>query len=245
MNQFEWLSLWFFLAVLWIADFFFCTLFKPMTKYYSLKSFVIPKPPGWIFPLMWNILYPMIAVAIWLYMNWTTPNRNMYDAVLALALANYILNKAWCPLFFGLGWLWVAFVDALFLTMTAIVVLILLWVDTRDNGTTCYVAAGLYIPYVLWLIYATILNLDLAYNNSTAMFMYTEARIPGGKHPRSFWGVPMTKMPGQRGVVSNIPSAPKQQVFTPPPSGGINKVNVTRKGVDANVFYRSTTVRAS
>lgn len=177
MDRFEWLSLWLFLAVFWIVDFLFYTYWGTSRRYNSLKTFLIPKPPGWIFPLVWNVLYPLTAVSIWLYLNWTTDDRTIYDAVLALALANYALNKAWYPLFFGFGWLWLAFLDAVLLWSTATAVLVLLWVDTQNNGDTSYVAAGLYIPYFLWLTFATFLNLDLAWNNSTVVISYQERDI--------------------------------------------------------------------
>jgi len=52
---------------------------------------------------------------------------------------------------------------------TSIGVLVIMWVDTMDNGSTSYVAASLYIPYVLWLLFAAALNLDIALSNKTAV----------------------------------------------------------------------------
>lgn len=238
MDRFEWLSLWLFLAVFWIVDFLFYTYFGNPSKYHKFRTYIIPKPPAWVFFVVWNILYPLTAVSIWLYLNWATDNRTIYDAVLALSLANYALNKAWYPLFFGLAWLWMAFVDAALLLATAISVLVLLWIDTQNNGSSVYVAAGLYIPYVLWLIYAVLLNFDLAWNNSSVLIMYQEKHVQRAK--RSFWNQmkPKSNVPPARGVVTSV-NAP-QAISTPQGGQPIrNKKNkVETKGFDANVFYR-------
>lgn len=168
MDRFEWLSLWVFLALWWIVDFlFYSSEWICPKKYSSLKTCVIPKPPSWVFVVVWNMLYPLVAVSLWLYLNWNTDDTRIFDAVLALSLANYALNKLWYPLFFKWDMMWTAALDAALLTATAISVLVLMWVDTRTNGDTSYAAASLYIPYVLWLIYALLLNIDIAYTTET------------------------------------------------------------------------------
>ena len=47
-------------------------------------------------------------------------------------------------------------------------------VDTRSNGVSNYVAGGLYIPFVLWVIFRMLLNLDIAWNNGHVRFYYRE-----------------------------------------------------------------------
>jgi len=165
MDKFEWFSLWVFLAIWWIVDLAFYFLMGKPHFYKKLKTRLVPKPPSWVFGIVWNILYPMIAVSTWLYLNWNQSDTIIFDAVLSLSLINYTTNKLWYPLFFIWNTLYLAFADAIILLISSVTIVILMWTDTSNNGTTSYVAASLYIPYTIWIIFATALTLDISVNN--------------------------------------------------------------------------------
>lgn len=122
--------------------------FMPGDWYASLKK---PSwnPPGWIFGPVWSALYTMMGVAAW--MVW---KRGCFAAQrwpLTAFLFQLALNALWSPLFFGLrepGW---AFAE-----------IILLWLaiswTISEFWRTHRVAAGLLIPYLAWVSFATVLN---------------------------------------------------------------------------------------
>ena len=115
-------------------------------------------PPDIIFSIVWPILYAMIGVS--LYITIVTKTRNT-----ALRIASFIiwgvqlaLNFLWVPVFFNARQFFWAFiilavVDAMVTTLIAINFRINKW------------SAILLIPYLLWLGFATYLNIMIvAYN---------------------------------------------------------------------------------
>lgn len=184
MNPVQWTSLFTFLFMWWIELFHMLGFRINYKHYLVLRRRIIPKLPPGIFTIINNVVFPLAAVAGHQYLNWTTPNRSLYDAVLALYLATLILEKLWTPVFFRLRWLWGAFLIVLMAALTAISALVIIWVDTRNNGVSNYVAGGLFIPYVLWVCYRLLLNLDIAYHNGHVHFTYYEDVGPSGRRTK-------------------------------------------------------------
>jgi tryptophan-rich sensory protein len=123
-------------------------VFKPGDWYEGLAK---PwwRPPNWAFPMVWSVLYLMIAIAGWLV--W----RKAGFAGAALPLAVYgvqlVLNAAWSGFFFGMKRMDLALVDvgALWLSIAA-----LIWLFSAVDAT----AALLLAPYLLWVSIAAYLN---------------------------------------------------------------------------------------
>ncbi|MEN9975514.1 MAG: hypothetical protein RLZZ282_1520 [Verrucomicrobiota bacterium] len=106
-------------------------------------------PPAWIFGPAWTLLYTLMAVAAWLVWK-----RNGWQWPLRLYFVQLTLNAAWTPIFFGahaLGWALVE-IGALW---TAILLTMLRF--HRVNPT----AGALFVPYLAWVTFATILNFTL------------------------------------------------------------------------------------
>lgn len=106
-------------------------------------------PPDWVFGPVWTTLYLMMALAAWLVWRraeWTTSRT-----ALAMFTAQLVLNLAWSGLFFALRNPASALADILLL-WCAIVATI--WSFQRISAP----AAGLLIPYLLWVTYASALN---------------------------------------------------------------------------------------
>lgn len=107
-------------------------------------------PPDWVFAPVWSALYLMIALAgfrVWWRAGFGEQTRAAF-AVYGLQLA---LNLLWSVLFFGLrevGW---ALVEIVFLA-AAIAVNIHLF--RRHDAW----AAFLLLPYLTWVMFATLLN---------------------------------------------------------------------------------------
>jgi tryptophan-rich sensory protein len=105
-------------------------------------------PPGWLFAPVWTLLYLAIAVAGWLV--WRAASRRR-GAPLALWGAQLVLNGIWSWLFFGLHRPDLALVD-IALLWAAIGAFVLAARPVR------LAAAGLFVPYWLWVTFAAALN---------------------------------------------------------------------------------------
>lgn len=105
-------------------------------------------PPGWLFPVVWSILYLLMGWSCWLILR--QERRERGNAIILYA-AQLVLNFLW-PLFFFIGRQW--FVSLLILLTLFLVVLAMVrvfyYLDHR--------AAFLQIPYCLWLGFALYLN---------------------------------------------------------------------------------------
>lgn len=109
-------------------------------------------PPGWIFPVVWPLLYAMMGVALFLALS---PSRR--DAPrwpLAVFAVQLVLNGLWSWLFFGLERADLALVD-IALLLAAIVAAIAGFRQRRAA------AAWLLVPYLAWVSFATWLNLEI------------------------------------------------------------------------------------
>lgn len=113
-------------------------------------------PPGWLFPVVWTILYVLMGIAAYLVSQSKSPHKEQALQVYAIQLA---LNVLWSPLFFGLERYFLAFI-----------VLILLWIailaTIRQFAKINPRAGRLLIPYLLWVTFAGYLNLAIALNMS-------------------------------------------------------------------------------
>lgn len=105
-------------------------------------------PPNAVFGPVWTVLYVMIAVAGWL--AWQAGAR----AALAAWVVALALNAAWSWLFFGRQLIGVALADITLLWCAIALFIGLAWKPARW-------AAVLFIPYLLWVGYASALNLQI------------------------------------------------------------------------------------
>lgn len=106
-------------------------------------------PPSWVFGPVWTVLYLLMAVAAWLV--WRTGPSPESQRALWLYAAQLVLNAAWTPLFFGLGWRGIAFVELTALLMVLIATVVMFWRLNR-------LAGAMLVPYLLWTAFALSLN---------------------------------------------------------------------------------------
>ncbi|MEH3141031.1 MAG: tryptophan-rich sensory protein [Mycobacterium kyogaense] len=114
-------------------------------------------PPSWVFGPVWTLLYTMMAVAAWLVWR-SGPLRDTRPALVAYA-AQLVLNAAWTPLFFGLGWRGIAFAELSVLWLILIGTVVLFF----RRSTT---AGWLLVPYLAWTTFALCLNFAVWQLNS-------------------------------------------------------------------------------
>ena len=115
-------------------------------------------PPSWVFGPVWTVLYFLMALAAFLVWDKgvATPCVKTALASFAVQLA---LNAAWTPLFFGLHLIGWALADIIVL-LAAIAATILAFKKVSRP------AAVLLIPYLVWVVFATVLNARLYQLNS-------------------------------------------------------------------------------
>ena len=111
-------------------------------------------PPGWLFPIVWTILYAMMGYASYLVYT-SGESKSAVGVALAAYGVSLAVNLLWPQLFFGQG----AYMAA-FLLLCALLVLVL-W-TARLFGALVPRAGALLVPYLLWIIYAGYLNLGIA-----------------------------------------------------------------------------------
>ncbi|HEU5401857.1 MAG TPA: TspO/MBR family protein [Terriglobales bacterium] len=109
-------------------------------------------PPAWVFGPVWSTLYALMATAAWLVWK----QRSAADVTLALALffTQLALNATWSFLFFGLRRPGLALLEIAVL-LAAIIA------TTSTFAQFSRPAFWLMTPYVVWVSYATYLNLGV------------------------------------------------------------------------------------
>ena len=106
-------------------------------------------PPAWLFPVVWSILYTLMAIAAYLVFASNDLDRG---PALRLYLLQVAINALWSFFFFRLEWRLFAF----FWLLLLIAVLVLTMVAFRKINRTAF---RLLIPYLLWLTFAAYLNI--------------------------------------------------------------------------------------
>jgi translocator protein len=109
-------------------------------------------PPDWVFGPVWIVLYGVMAIAAWLVWK----EKGFGGARLALGIFGFqlALNLAWSWLFFGLEEIGLALADIVLLCVAIFLTILAFWRENR-------IAAGLLVPYLLWVTFAAALNFEI------------------------------------------------------------------------------------
>ena len=114
-------------------------------------------PPGYLFPIVWTILYALMAYGAGRIYSITgtirTPAIYLYGVQL-------LFNFGWSLLYFGFGAYLAAFIWLLILWAMVAAMIVLFYRTDRKAGL-------LQIPYLLWLSFAAYLNLAIYLINFT------------------------------------------------------------------------------
>lgn len=109
-------------------------------------------PPGWLFPVVWTLLYGAMATAMWFVLRAQGADRFI---LLGLYVAQLAVNLIWPFLFFvqralGLAFFW--------LVLLWLLVGIMLYQFFKESKA----AGWLLVPYQLWITFAGVLNFCIA-----------------------------------------------------------------------------------
>lgn len=117
-------------------------------------------PPNSVFGPVWTVLYTMMGIAFALVWH-RTPVGPPKQAALWTFFAQFLLNLAWTPLFFGAHLIGVGLI--VIVALWIMILLTILKFRPLDR-----LAAFLLIPYLLWISYATYLNAGIFILNRTS-----------------------------------------------------------------------------
>lgn len=106
-------------------------------------------PPGWVFPVVWGILYALLGIGV--AMVYRAPPSRQRSRGLNFYIAQMIVNFFWGLIFFnarafGFAFFW------LLLLLVLVVGMVLSFHQVQP------LSAKLQIPYLLWLVFAAYLN---------------------------------------------------------------------------------------
>lgn len=107
-------------------------------------------PSGIIFPIVWTILFILMGTSSYIILSQRKNELKTKDSMFYYWL-QLALNFLWSILFFGLQLRLTALID-LILLLVFLVIMVYKFYKIKP------IAAYLNIPYILWLIYAGVLN---------------------------------------------------------------------------------------
>ena len=111
-------------------------------------------PPSYLFPIVWSILYLLIGISYYIYRK----NNNDDSLTIKLYYIQLILNYLWSIIFFTLKLRTLAVIWIIVLAITIIYLVIRFY---KEERTSFY----LFIPYILWVLFATYLNIGIVVLN--------------------------------------------------------------------------------
>ncbi len=110
------------------------------------------QPPGWVFGIVWPILYILLGISI--FLQWRSANRK-YDTSVCLLLTIFVLLNTWWFLFGG-EHLAATFSFIFILLTTVLIYFTAFYLYTTDNKIASYLA----LPLLAWMTFASFLTYD-------------------------------------------------------------------------------------
>lgn len=112
-----------------------------------IKPFLAP--PNWIFMPVWSVLYLTIFISLILYITKPAEDKNLGYIYFAIQM---MLNLIWSPVFFGMQNIAIALAIVIFLDIFVLLTILKFYSVSKISGL-------ILIPYFLWILFATYLNL--------------------------------------------------------------------------------------
>lgn len=122
---------------------------------YSMLERPALSPPAVLFPVVWTVLYVLMAVSV--YLIYKSDCRNK-DSLTELYIIQLAVNFVWSLIFFNWQMFFAAFVWLVLLWMLILLMIVLFF---RCSKTAAY----LLIPYLIWVSFAGYLNFSAYYLN--------------------------------------------------------------------------------
>lgn len=114
-------------------------------------------PPAWVFPVVWVILYALMGISAYLVYS-SDGSDEAKKRALRIYAAQLAINFSWSIVFFRFEELWGA-AGVIILLLVLVILMILSFKKVSP------LAAALNIPYLLWVLFASYLNIATAVIN--------------------------------------------------------------------------------
>ena len=126
---------------------FFTT--SSITNWYAFINKPLFSPPNWIFGPVWTLLYILMGVSAFLI--WQKRDNLKTKPALIFYGIQLILNALWSIIFFGMHNPGLALLEIVILWLFILITLIKFYKINKTAGL-------LFIPYLAWVSFASILN---------------------------------------------------------------------------------------
>ena len=110
-------------------------------------------PPAILFPIVWTILYILMGISSYLICSNKT-DQKFKNRACFVYIIKLVVNSLWTLFFFRLNMLLFAFIW-LILLIVLVIIMIIKFYNIKP------LAAYLQIPYILWLVFAAVLNFSI------------------------------------------------------------------------------------
>jgi len=140
-----------FILITFIAAFIGSLFTTPsITSWYRNLNKPSFAPPNFLFAPVWTILFFLMAIAAFLV--WQNKNNSQAKKALIFYFVQLAFNSLWSIIFFGLHNPGVAFLEIIILWLLILLTLIKFYKIQKIAGL-------LLVPYLLWVSFASFLNL--------------------------------------------------------------------------------------
>ncbi len=110
-------------------------------------------PPGWLFGVVWTILYTLMGVSSYLVIQ-SGAEEELVNSALSVYVYQLIVNFLWPTFFFNFGWYLFSFIWLVLLWILVLIMIVRFYNISKLAGI-------LQIPYLVWLTFAGYLNLGI------------------------------------------------------------------------------------
>lgn len=126
---------------------------QSVKTWYQLLNKPSFNPPNWLFAPVWTSLYILIAIAA--YLVWVKRDQvQHFPRTVAIYFIQLILNLAWSFIFFYLHEIGFALAEIIVLLIVVILNAVMFYKIDKWAGL-------LFIPYILWVSFASFLTYNL------------------------------------------------------------------------------------
>ena len=112
-------------------------------------------PPGIVFPIVWSILYLLMGIGAYFLSN---ERKIEISKLLKIYWIQLILNALWPLVFWRLQAFWLAAV------IIIAILFLVVWL-TLEAFKINKLSSYMFIPYIVWLLFALYLNIGIAVLN--------------------------------------------------------------------------------
>lgn len=123
-----------------------------ISNYIDYDSLIKPflAPPSIVFPIMWTILYILMGISYGILKS-----KNLLNSEIKwIYYLQLFVNAMWPIIFFIWKWRFFAFLWIILLDVLVIILIIKFYQKNKISGL-------LQIPYLLWTLFASYLNLSI------------------------------------------------------------------------------------